>query len=221
MSNNREAAGGKGVIWIALGLLMIAAALALVSYNWYDDLRAEQSAWHIISGMEQTLEEESKTPVAVEASEETALYQEPAWDPRMEMPVKTVDGVEIVGILRIPSLELELPVISQWSYPSLQTAPCRYSGSAYQNNLILCGHNYPAHFGNLKKLKEGDIITFTDVDGNLFTYEMTQRETLMPTAFEDMIGGDWDLTLFTCTVGGESRVTVRCMLSEQESGFIP
>ena len=128
----------------------------------------------------------------------------------MEMPVKTIDGLEIVGILRIPALELELPIISQWSYPDLQTAPCRYSGSAYLNNLILCGHNYSSHFGNLKELREGDIITFTDMDGNLFTYEMAERETLMPTSVEEMTGGDWDLTLFTCTVGGKSRVTVRC-----------
>ena len=137
---------------------------------------------------------------------------------QMEMPVKTVDGIEIVGILRIPALELELPIISQWSYPDLQTAPCRYSGSAYLNNLILCGHNYSSHFGRLKELREGDIITFTDMDGNLFTYEMAERETLMPTSIEEMTSGDWDLTLFTCTVGGQSRVTVRCTLVEREAG---
>ena len=30
------------------------------------------------------------------------------------------------------------------------------------------------------------------------------------TAVEDMISGEYDLTLFTCTYGGENRVTVRC-----------
>ena len=38
-------------------------------------------------------------------------------------------------------------------------------------------------------------------------------ETLMPTAVEEMESGDWDLTLFTCTVGGRTRVAVRCALS--------
>lgn len=210
MSHKREgAARRKGGIWITLGLLLIVAALALVSYNLYDALRAEQSAWRIINSLEAS-EEDSRISAPAEASEKAALPQEPVLDSQMEMPVKTIDGIEIVGVLRIPTLELELPIISQWSYPDLQTAPCRYSGSAYLNNLILCGHNYSSHFGNLKELREGDIITFTDMDGNLFTYEMAERETLMPTSVEEMTGGDWDLTLFTCTVGGKSRVTVRC-----------
>ena len=56
------------------------------------------------------------------------------------------------------------------------------------------------------------------MDGNLFTYEMAERETLMPTSVEEMTSGDWDLTLFTCTVGGQSRVTVRCTLVEGDAG---
>ena len=211
MSHKREgSARRKGGIWITLGLLLIVAALALVSYNLYDALRAEQSAWRIINSLEEASEEDSRISAPAEASEKAALPQEPVLDSQMEMPVKTIDGIEIVGVLRIPALELELPIISQWSYPDLQTAPCRYSGSAYLNNLILCGHNYSSHFGNLKELREGDIITFTVMDGNLFTYEVAERETLLPTSVEEMTSGDWDLTLFTCTVGGKSRVTVRC-----------
>lgn len=129
--------------------------------------------------------------------------------PDMEMPVETVNGIDYIGLLGIPALELELPIISQWSYPNLKTAPCRYKGSAYTDDLILCGHNFPSHFGNLKNLSEGDMVTFTDMAGNEFTYQVVERETLMPTAIEEMESGDWDLTLFTCTVGGKSRVTVR------------
>ena len=59
----------------------------------------------------------------------------------------------------------------------------------------------------------GDEITFTDVDGNMFGYEVIELETLSPFAIEEMTGGNWDLTLFTCTVGGQYRVTVRCVLA--------
>jgi sortase A len=27
---------------------------------------------------------------------------------------------------------------------------------------------------------------------------------------EEMESDEWDLTLFTCTIGGKSRVTIRC-----------
>ena len=75
--------------------------------------------------------------------------------------------------------------------------------------LIICGHNYPSHFADLKKLQEGDTATFTDMAGNTFTYQMIICEILNPDATEEMESGDWDLTLFTCTVGGQTRVAVR------------
>ena len=98
-----------------------------------------------------------------------------------------------------------------WSYPKLRKAPCRYSGSVYTGNLILAGHNYASHFGNLKKLWEKDTVLFTDMDGHVFCYEVAEQEILKPSDTEAMEEGDWDLTLFTCTPGGRSRVTVRCV----------
>lgn len=44
----------------------------------------------------------------------------------------------------------------------------------------------------------------------MFTYCVAEEEILQPAQTEQMVSGDWDLTLFTCTVGGRSRVTIRC-----------
>ena len=127
------------------------------------------------------------------------------------MPVETIDGKDYIGVLSIPSLGLELPVLSQWNYPDLKKAPCRYAGSLYQDNLIICAHNYDAHFGRLKTLQTGDEVTFVDMDENVVVYKVVEMEILKPTNIEEMEGGDWDLTLFTCTKGGRTRVTVRCV----------
>lgn len=198
----------RGLLSITIGLLLIAAALFLVSYNLYDELRAEQAARQMVNKLEASTNQE---PLA---SDERTVIPDYVLSPNMEMPVETINGIDFIGVLRIPALELELPVISEWNYPNLKTAPCRYSGSAYLNNLILCGHNYASHFGRLKTLSEGDIATFTDIDGNVFIYKMVERETLNPTDIEGMESGNWDLTLFTCTVGGQSRVTIRFELEE-------
>ena len=48
------------------------------------------------------------------------------------------------------------------------------------------------------------------MDGLATRYEVTATEVLNPTAVEDMTSGEYDLTLFTCTYGGENRITVRC-----------
>ncbi|MGM9538978.1 MAG: sortase [Candidatus Onthomonas sp.] len=206
----------KGVLFICCGLLLIAAALSLTVYNLYDSFRAGDSARQAMHQLENLMPSKEKSE-----REETNSSKNPdllveteipdyVLHPDMEMPVERIDGVDYIGILRIPALELELPVISQWSYPSLKMAPCRYSGSAYQNNLVIAAHNYTSHFGKLKNLSEGDMITFTDIDGNVFTYTVTECEILNPTDVEKMKSGDWDLTLFTCTIGGKTRVTIRC-----------
>lgn len=204
---------GKGLI--LLGLLLIAAALFLAAYNLYDGARAERSARQVASRLAAlTPTEAPSTPAALPAEEAAAPEEielpDYVLNPQMEMPVAEMDGIGYIGTLRIPALELELPVISEWSYPALKIAPCRYVGSAYLNTLVIAAHNYQSHFGTLKNLSEGDAVTFTDMDGNLFCYEVTALETLPPTAIAEMTASDYDLTLFTCTLGGANRVTVRC-----------
>ncbi len=202
----------KGTPLIALGLLLIAAALSLVAYNLKESQNARQFDAEVVDLMCETLYSEpaQKDTVTIDAAEEVVL-PDYLRDPEMEMPVQTIDGQDYIGVLSIPALDLELPVISQWSYPGLRVAPCRYQGSAYTDDLIIAAHNYSSHFGNLKTLREGDSIFFVDVRGNAFSYEVAALETLAPAATEEMASGDWDLTLFTCTVGGQSRVTLRCV----------
>lgn len=201
-----------------LGLLLIVAALCLTAWNLWDGHRAEETAAQAVAFLGKTLESRGTSGASGGTASVTYGGATPAPDyvlnPQMEMPVETVDGVDYVGVLRIPVLELELPVISRWSYPNLKIAPCRYDGSAYRDDLIVCAHNYNSHFGRLKTLQLGDTLTFTDMDGNVFSYEVVDMETLLPHAVEDMESGDWDLTLFTCTVGGQTRVVVRCEKTE-------
>lgn len=187
----------KGRRWIIAGLLLMAAALFLTGYNLWEQRRAGSDAAQAASALVEQLP----------AAENTPAY---LLTPEMEMPETTIGGTAYIGVLRIPALGLELPIVSQWSYPALKHAPCRYSGSAYLDDLVLCAHNYPSHFGQLGSLHTGDEITFTDVEGNVFTYAVAGLESLSPTAIEEMEGGGWALTLFTCTVGGQSRMALRC-----------
>ncbi len=42
------------------------------------------------------------------------------------------------------------------------------------------------------------------------SYEIAETEILEPTAIEELLSDEWNLTLFTCTYGGQARVAVRC-----------
>lgn len=196
----------KYKVMLGAGLLLIAAALALAAYNVIDAQRAARSAAQALEALSQT------TAVSAADPEEASADDAPAYlaDPEMPMPTVSFDGNDYIGRVDIPALGLSLPVISEWSYPRLKIAPCRYTGSAYLDNLIIAAHNYSSHFGNLNRLNTGDTVMFTDVDGNQFTYAVSLIEDLPGTAIEEMQEGEWDLTLFTCTLGGRSRVTVRC-----------
>lgn len=187
-------------ICIRLGVLLLAAAVLLSGYNLIQRSSAAKSSSEIFDRLDKMLSQVSE--------DELPNY---VLDPEMDMPVKEIDGVNYIGVLQIPSLGLNLPIAENWSYSQLMKSPCRYFGTAYKSNFVIAAHNYPTHFGNLKKLHEGDSVIFTDMDGNGFNYEVAELETLLPTDVEEMKGGDWDLTLFTCTIGGRTRVTVRCV----------
>lgn len=206
----------KGTILICTGLLLIAAALFLTAYNLFDEVRAGNSAKDLADRLREQI-----VVTYVEGTDKSYLQPDgtpaeivelPAYvqNPDMEMPVEILGDYAYIGLLEIPSLGLELPIIENWSYPALKVAPCRYTGSVYKDNMIISAHNYKTHFGLLDQLKGGERVIFTDMEGNEFFYEVIGTEILEPTAIEEMKGGDWPLTLFTCTLGGQSRVTVRC-----------
>lgn len=141
---------------------------------------------------------------------------QPELDPTQEMTVTELNGWDYIGYLSIPSIGLELPVMSQWSYAGLKIAPGRYSGSTYADNMVVCAHNYAKHFSPIKWLTEGAQVYFTDMDGMRWTYEVSYVENLQPTQIEEMTekteeSDEWDLTLFTCTTGGSARCAVRCV----------
>lgn len=194
----------QGGICTKIGLLLLAAALALFVYNLASDALAGASANSVLKQLD------ADSGILSGSDAEAASIPEYILNPEMDMPEKVVDGRSYIGVLEMPALSLELPVISEWSSSDLNVAPCRYAGSAYSNNLVIAAHNYRSHFGRLDNLSPGDEVVFTDVDGNVFRYEVIELETLSSYASDEMVSGDWDLTLFTCTLSGQQRITVRC-----------
>ena len=232
-----------GKLIMGLGLLLIAAALVLSAYNVWDSYRAGKSAEDVLAAMDEAhlaalsggasgssggsggAEDGSTSAGSGQGNADSAdvgggSSEDEALDGKNSvgstyMPTINIDGNEYIGVLDIPALGIRLPVMGDWSYPKLRTAPCRYTGSVYDDDLVICGHNYQRHFGGLKNLTAGDTLMFTDEGGNVSSYTVTEVVQLSGTALGEMKAGDWDLTLFTCTVGGQLRVTVRCMRSER------
>ncbi len=182
---------------VAVGIVCLAAALGLFTYNRVEADRADAAATEILD----------------EVWEAMPAYAYPDDD---ALPTIPVDGYEYIGTISIPRFGLDLPVQSEWSYAGLRVAPCRFSGSAWTNDLVIAAHNYERHFGNVRYLDPGDVVRFIDVLGNVFDYEVVVLDDLAPDAVEEMTSSGYPLTLFTCTPGGRTRVTVRCDLVDDE-----
>ncbi|MCI8660192.1 MAG: sortase [Lachnospiraceae bacterium] len=214
--NRKRAGKRRGMGFMTIGLLLLAAAFLLTGYNIWDERRAEKASQELLSQMDLPVEEAKERFADWEAGLQGSEVDIPDYvlNPYMDMPVTVIEGHAYIGVLSVPSLGLDLPVMAEWSYPKLKIAPCRYHGSAYTHDLIIAGHNYRKHFSPIKNLEPGERIVFTDVEGNQFFYQVDTVEILKKTAVEQMESGEWDLTLFTCTYGGQTRFTLRCILEE-------
>lgn len=200
----------KGLI--LLGLLLIAAALFLIAYNTHEEMVAKEFVKNVVIRLQETISETKSESVIDEKDVLRGEIEIPDYilSPGMDMPAENIDGQDYIGLLDISSLELQLPVIRQWSDSLLKIAPCRYSGSPYMDNLIIAGSNYKSHFGKIKNLRVGDRVIFTDLDGNVFLYEVTELNILTSPSLEQMIREECDLYLFTSTAAGQNQVIVCC-----------
>ena len=189
----------RSIFLLVIGALCLLGALGLTGYNVWDEQRASRS---VVESAEQL-----STVIRPKAeSDQLLLPQEQA-----VMPAVPLDGNNYIGVLEIPTLGLSLPILDECTDSLLKVAPCRYAGNLY-DGLIIAGHNYVSHFKKLSQLAPGDAVRFTDVDGNVWEYTVTTTEIISGYDVEGMEEGDWDLTLFTCTYGGQDRVTVRCTM---------
>lgn len=188
----------KGKLFIIVGVFLILISLTMTFYNKYEDLNAGKQAKAALDVF--------KSEVTVQNHIVESLTTEEV----REMKTVNINGDEFIGTITIPTLNLELPVMSEYSYSRLKKAPCRYYGNLFTNDLIICAHAYETFFANLIKLKQNDLIIFTDVDGNNYAYEVLEIEILKPTDVDKMVNNEFDLTLYTCTSDNMNRVTVRC-----------
>ena len=175
-----------GLMLMAAGLALLAAAGRLALGNDAEDHRAGAARARVLAAMVSTS--------AVPSETEAACPGDP----------------DCLGRLIIPKLKLELPILSNWSYENLKTAPCRYSGSPRDGDLVLLAHNYKTHFGPIRRLKPGDRVVFQDTEGTVFEYQVAATEVVSPSALEEVTAGVHDLTLITCTYGGKTRLVVSC-----------
>ena len=179
----------KGLILVHIGVALILLSLGLQGYNGYINKQAGIKSEKIYKQIQETMLKVDNKGV--------------------ESKILDIDGNKYIGIISIPTLGLELPIMNDWDNEKMKYAPCRYYGSLETNDLILCSHSYDNLLGNIKDLKQKDIVVITSISGKKYIYEVEVIEVLQPDDVVEMIENEFDLTLYTCTKDNLNRVTVR------------
>ena len=214
-----------GTLLILAGLLLAAGGIGLVLYNLWDNDRAGRAADAIQDEIDSELEKMpvENAPVPLTGGNK---QDDESWLSGQTMPTMLIDGNRYIGTLEIPSLGIRLPVLDHWDYGLLKISPCLYSGSYYTDDMVICGHNYQRHFSPIKGIAIDADVYFITAQKVIYHYTVCNRETVNPTAVDQMIRNwnngdsefeqfeDWDLTLFTCNTGGQTRCAVRCIRAE-------
>ena len=197
---------GRKRVFILLGCLMLACAAALAGFNIYDSERAGKASAAVLVKLNEY----------IQADRQDASHEETYRD----MDTVMIDGELYIGVIEMPSIEMSLPVMYEWSYDKLKISPCRFTGSYYTDDLVICAHNSARHFSRIRYADIGADVYFTDVHGNTIHYIAVNRETVQPSDVTGMISDDtgaWDLTLFTCYYNGITRCALRCVRQDQGS----
>ena len=222
----------RGWLCIAMGIVMLCAAGSLHFINEQQDKLAGQNSALLLEMMREEISfgyglptvpvetvEPTAEPTDIPESDAEPLPELPLEEPpsRPAVPLLEFNGYSLMGILSAPSVDVELPIIGDWNYSLLQVAPCRYSGSIEDSNLILLGHNFKSHFDSLKNIAVGDAVEFLSADGIVHLYTVAEIELLHKYDVDKLERDEYALTFFTCTKGGEHRLVIRCVPAESES----
>ena len=199
-----------GIVFLVTGAALLIAALLLFLHNEREDAYAGEAAGTALSAIQEAIDGQTIPPMLDLSEEDEIEPTEETIPEPTELTVVNIDGNYYIGYIAIPNLELELPVMADWSMEKLQIAPCLQYGSPLTDDAVIAGHNYKEHFRPLHEIEQGEYLTFTDMTGYTIAYNVVDVKTIDPRSVYEVINSEYDLTLYTCTIGGASRVIVSC-----------
>ena len=134
---------------------------AFIAYNFYSGSRGDRRAKEVIATLKSII-----PGLGVESDIVTGLGRDP-------LASISIDGIDIVGVLEIPSLDIMTPVMGQ-SQDDIEYFTKWLDGSPVKGHFSIIGGRDDI-FRKLASLSPGDRVTFTDIDGVRYGYEvMTQ-----------------------------------------------
>ena len=225
-------------ILFMLSIFFIISLFSMYIYAEYDRNKEESISEDILSSIVQ--EQNDDTTIS---SYENALIVKITQDAVQEMDEEEIEDLgsskpqiqaasatstytapngkkyETIGIVKIPKINLEYPILSKTTDALMKVAPCKFHGCNPNEvgNLCIIAHNYRrkgVFFSDVPDyLAIGDIVEIQDLSQRTIQYEIYDIHTVLPDNVSDTTqktNGRKEVTLITCTDDSQQRVIVKC-----------
>ena len=180
------------LVCLIIATLVVATLIAIKYFNLYKN---ETEAKQVIANINEELKN-SDNPI-------TEIDEQ-------------IQGHKVVGIIKIPKIELEYPILETTSKETLSLSITKFWGNQINEigNVTLAGHNNlnGTMFGKTKKLEVGDVIELTDIQNVTLKYKVFKIYVIDPNDISCILPeqeGTREVTLITCTNGNKNRLIVK------------
>ena len=182
------------IVRIVLIIATIIVAFFVIR-KFYRGYKAESKAQEVLANIKEDLESQDTSIEKIDAE---------------------LGGYKVIGIIKIPKIDLEYPILETTNVESLNISVTKFWGNDINEigNVTIAGHNTlaGAMFGKLKKLEEGDIIELTDKQNITLKYKVFETNVIDPNDISIILPieeGTREVTLITCENGQTNRRIVK------------
>lgn len=128
------------------------------------------------------------------------------------MSTLSIDGTDFVGILEMPRYESALAVCADWG--NLSKHPCHFSGSVYDRTMQIGATSQKGQYDFYRDISVGDSVFFTDMEGNRYSYTITDIHYSKTADKDALQQKDAALTLFVKNVYAIEYIIICCNISD-------
>lgn len=178
------------VICICLGILLIVGSAALIIKSRYAEDKSISYCARILSRLHSSMPESDRSSGSFDIFSAASL---------------SIDGVDYIGILSMPSVDVELPVVSGYSESDIAV----YRVSEMNSPPALSCNS--KNWSDVADASVGDKVTLTDMRG--CAYEYTVAEIARVNSYELTASTSDDMSLTLVTVSKGAYVILKCEMS--------